>query len=114
MVGEPGASGTRGSKGNKGKIGQMGHKGEMGIQGSSGSVGRRGRSGRPGSRGLLTEIKCRTAKTRYTRPSRFKNGRHVFGCNETRVEFLRGFKIETNGEKIRYRYRCCSFINVYK
>ena len=86
----------------------------MGHEGSVGRKGKRGRSGRPGSRGLLTEIECRTGQTRFMKPMRFKKGRHSFGCNETNIEFLKGFEIEANGEKIRYKYRCCWFINVFR
>ena len=114
VVGQPGNAGYQGVRGEKGQFGPMGHKGEMGHQGLSGTTGRRGRSGRPGSRGLLTEIKCRTGKTKFVRPLRFKNGKHSFSCNETNIEFLKGFRIEKNGEKIRYRYKCCWFIHVFK
>ena len=113
-VGQPGYQGSAGMTGEKGQPGPVGYKGEMGPRGPTGKSGRRGRSGRPGSRGLLTEIKCRTGKTRFVRPMRFKNKKHSFSCNETNVEFLKGFEIETNGEKIRYRYKCCWFVNVFK
>lgn len=113
-VGQPGLPGSHGKTGGKGIIGPTGHKGERGAKGATGVDGKRGRSGRPGSVGLLTEMKCRTAKTRYVRPLRFKNGRHSFECSEANIEFLKGFEIETRGEKIRYKYKCCWFINVFK
>ena len=113
-VGQPGSDGYQGITGTKGPVGPIGYKGEMGSRGNKGKAGRRGRSGRPGSRGLLTEVKCRTGKTRFVRPLRFKNGKHSFSCNETNIEFLKGFRIERHGEKIRYRYKCCWFISVFK
>lgn len=113
-AGETGPPGYQGVIGEKGKRGLKGFKGEMGAEGEPGMMGRRGRSGRAGSRGLLTEIKCRTERTRYVRSTRYKNKKHSFECNETNVEFLKGFEIETNGEKIRYKYKCCWFVSVFK
>ena len=113
-VAQQGFVGFQGLKGEKGELGLAGRKGEMGPKGKGGTGGKRGRSGRPGSRGLLTEIKCKTRKTKFVRPLRFRNGKHSFSCNETNIEFLKGFRIERNGEKIRYRYKCCWFVNVFK
>ncbi len=112
-TGNIGAPGLQGSPGDRGKKGHIGHKGEIGDEGPIGATGRRGRSGRTGSRGLLTQIECRSQRTRYVRPNRFKNRKHKFSCNEDKLEFLRGFFIETRGEKIRYHYRCCWFISAF-
>ncbi len=105
--------GLQGLVGEKGKKGYQGYIGDIGDKGPLGDTGRRGRAGRTGSRGMLTKIECRSQRTRFVRPNKYKNKKQKFSCNETKVEFLRGFFIESRGDKIRYHYKCCWFASIY-
>ena len=112
-IGPTGPDGYNGPIGSKGPQGPQGLKGDIGEKGRQGQKGRRGRSGRRGSSGMLTAIECRDRSTRFSRPNKFKNGRHSFECNNKREEFLQGFSIEARGHKIRYNYRCCFFTKTF-
>eukprot|EP00794_Sanderia_malayensis_P016630 gene16630-18320_t len=112
-TGGVGHDGLQGIRGDTGRKGQQGNGGKIGNPGMMGDTGNRGQAGRTGSRGLLTKIECLTKKTKFVRTNKFKNRKQRFSCNDTKLEFLRGFFIEQRGEKIRYNYKCCWFMSIF-